>query len=99
MRSNQLKTNKLRIPDHITFLIRKSHPEIKRKIKSGLEHIQKTPEAGKSLKDELKGLRSYRVSRFRIIYRISTRNIIEIVTVGPRKVIYEETFRIIIKRE
>jgi mRNA interferase RelE/StbE len=55
------------------------------------------PESGKSLKDELEGLKIYRISRFRIIYRISSKQIIEIVAVGPRKTIYEETYRIIKK--
>jgi mRNA interferase RelE/StbE len=55
------------------------------------------PESGRSLKDELVGLRSYRISRFRIIYRISSKKIIDIVAVGPRKTIYEETYRIIKK--
>ena len=62
------------------------------------EYIQKEPEAGKSLKEELEGLKSYRVGRFRIIYRISTKKIIEIVAIGPRKTIYEETFRMIKKK-
>jgi len=55
------------------------------------------PESGKSLKDELEGLKNYRISRFRIIYRISSKLIIDIVAVGPRKTIYEETYRIIKK--
>ena len=98
MASRQPKKNKLRVPDHIVSLIRKSHPEIKRKIKAGLEHILKEPGVGKSLKDDLEGLQSYRVSRLRIIYRISTKNIIEIVAIGPRINIYEETFKIIKKK-
>jgi len=55
------------------------------------------PESGKSLKDESEGLKSYRISRFRIIYRISSKQIIDIVVVGPRKTIYAETYRIIKK--
>ena len=98
MASKQPKKNKLRVPDHIVSLIRKSHPEIQRKIKAGLEHILKEPGVGKSLKDDLEGLQSYRVSRLRIIYRISTKNIIEIVAIGPRINIYEETFKIIKKK-
>jgi mRNA interferase RelE/StbE len=53
--------------------------------------------SGTSLKDELEGLKSYRISRFRIIYRISSKQTIDIVAVGPRKTIYEETYRIIKK--
>jgi mRNA interferase RelE/StbE len=98
MVSRQPKKNRLRVPDHIVSLIRNSHPEIKKKFRAGLEYIQKEPQTGKSLKDELEGLKSYRVGRFRIIYRISAKNIIEIVAIGPRTTIYEETFRIIKKR-
>ncbi len=88
---------KLRIPDDIVSLIRGCHPQLKRKIRAGLRHIVEEPESGKSLKDELEGLRSYRISRFRIIYRISSKQIIDVVAIGPRKIIYEETYRIIKK--
>jgi mRNA-degrading endonuclease RelE of RelBE toxin-antitoxin system len=53
------------------------------------------PESGKSLKDELEGLKRYCVSRFRIAYRISSKQTIDIIAIGPRKAIYEETYRII----
>jgi len=62
-----------------------------------LQHSVTDPEIGKSLKDELEGLKSYRISRFRIIYRISPKKTVEIAGVGPRKKIYEETYRIIKK--
>ena len=88
---------KLRVPDEIVDFIRGCHPQLKRKIRAGLQHIVTKPEAGKSLKDELVGLKSYRISRFRIIYRISSKQIIDIVAIGPRKTIYEETYRIIKK--
>jgi mRNA interferase RelE/StbE len=88
---------KLRVPDEIVALIRGCHPQLKRKIGAGLRHILTDPDSGKSLKDELQGLKSYRISRFRIIYRISSKQIIDIIAVGPRKIIYEETYRIIKK--
>ena len=88
---------KLRVPDEIVALIRGCHPQLKRKIRAGLKHIVIEPEVGKSLKDELEGLRSYRISKFRVIYRISSKQIIDVVTIGPRKTIYEETYRIIKK--
>ena len=62
-----------------------------------MRNIVTEPDSGKSLKDELEGLKSYRISRFWIIYRISSKQIIDIVAVGPRKTIYEETYRIIKK--
>lgn len=89
---------RLRAPDEVADLIRGCHPNLKRKIRVGLKHIIIELEVGKSLKDELEGLKSYRISRFRIIYRLSSKHIIEIVAIGPRKTIYEETYRII-KRE
>ena len=88
---------KLRVSEEIVALIREGHPQLKRKIRAGLRYIVIEPESGKSLKDELEGLKSYRISRFRIIYRISSKQIIDIVAVGPRKSIYEETYRIIKK--
>jgi mRNA interferase RelE/StbE len=87
----------LRVPDEVVALIRGCHPRLKMKIRAGLQHIVTQPDSGKSLKDELEGLKDYRVSKFRIIYRISSRQTIDIVTIGPRQAIYEETFRIIKK--
>ena len=72
-----------------------TYTQLKRKIKSALKRIIDDPIAGKSLRDELKGLKSFRLSRFRIIYRIYSKNIIEIIAIGPRKTIYEETYRMI----
>lgn len=97
MASKDRIRRKLRVPDEIAALIRGCHPQLKRKIKAGLRNILTDPESGKSLKDELEGVRSYRISRFRIIYRISSEQTLDIVAVGPRKIIYEETYRIIKK--
>ena len=97
MASKDTTRIKLRVPDEIVALIRGCHPQLKRKIRAGLQHIVTEPESGKSLKDELEGLKSYRIRRFRIIYRISSKQIIDVVAVGPRNNIYEETYRIIKK--
>ncbi len=89
--------HKLLVPDDTAELIRNMHPHLKKKIKASLQIIISEPLSGKALKDELAGLRSYRVSKFRIIYRISKRQQIEIIAVGPRERIYEETFRLLNK--
>jgi mRNA interferase RelE/StbE len=81
---------KIRTSDEIVNFIRGTHPQLKRKIKSALKHIIDDPGVGK-------GLKSFKVSRFRVIYRISLKNIIEIITIGPRKTIYEETYRVMKK--
>jgi mRNA interferase RelE/StbE len=88
-------TYKLRVPDHIVAFVRNLHPLLKKRIKSALKKITDDPYCGKALKNELSGLRSCRIKRFRIIYRISSKTQISIVAIGPRKSIYEETFRII----
>jgi len=97
MASKDRIRRKLRVPDEIVVLIRGCHPQLKRKIRAGLRHIITESGSGKSLKDEMEGLKSYQISRFRIIYRISSQQTINIVAVGPRKTIYEETYRIIKK--
>jgi mRNA interferase RelE/StbE len=75
------------------------HPFLKKKVKASLKIIVSEPHSGKALMDELSGLRSFRVSSFRIIYWIKVPEQIELVAIGPRERIYEETFRIIQKEE
>ena len=74
-------------------MLRSLHPDLKRKVRAGLDAIREDPSAGKELRDELAGLRSFRVGRLRIIYRVSPKGVIELVAIGPRRTIYEETFR------
>lgn len=98
MKTRRSPEKRLTIPDEVVSLIRGAHPQLKQKIKAALECILEEPTRGKSLRDELQGLRSYRVGRFRIIYRESSKNLIQIVAIGPRQVIYEETYRIVRKK-
>lgn len=86
---------KLRVPDDVAGLIRTMHPHLKSKIKASLLTILAAPNAGKALRNELDGLRSFRTGRFRIIYRISASKQIEIAAIGPRERIYEETYRLL----
>ena len=88
---------KIRVPHRVRELVREMHPDLKRKIKASMKIVLSNPNEGKALKDELAGLRSFGVGRLRIIYRVE-RNVIEIVAVGPRERIYEETF-LILKKE
>jgi len=89
---------KLVVPRDIRELIRAMHPSLKKKVKASLKIILSEPYSGKALKEELLGLRSFRISSFRIIYRIKEPEKIELVAIGPRERIYEETFRIIQKK-
>ena len=94
-----LMPHKLRIPDEIVSFIRGMHPLLKKRVKAALSQISNDPYCGKVLKEELSGLRSYRIKRFRIIYKVSKKKQINITALGPRKYIYEETFRIIRKSQ
>ncbi len=82
---------RLRVPGEVA-LIQGLHPDLKRKLRAALDAIIADPSVGKALRDELSGLRSYRIGRFRLVYRVAG-SIIEIVAVGPRARIYEETWR------
>ena len=84
---------RLRVPDEVAVLIRHLHPQVKRKVKSALRLILSEPHAGKMLKEDLKGLLSYTVGRIRIVYRIAPKRTIELITIGPRRTIYGETYR------
>lgn len=88
---------RLRVPDEIVDLLRSLHPEIRRKMKAALDLIASDPAVGKSLRDELRGLKSFKIGRFRIIYKVASKRIIEIVAIGPRRTIYEETYRLLKK--
>lgn len=90
---------KLLVPDEIVSLIRGMHPNLKKRVKAAFNEILNDPFCGKVLKEELAGLRSFRIKRFRIIYKISPKKELSIVALGPRKYIYEETFRIIQKQK
>ena len=88
----------LRVPDDVASVLKKLHPIIKSHIRIGLKTVISNPYVGKALKDELQGMRSYRIKRYRIIYRLNEdEQQIDIIAVGPRKTVYEETFRIISK--
>lgn len=85
--------------DETAELVRTLHPDIKRKIKAALQAILNDPQTGKGLRDELEGLQSFKAGKFRVIYKTATdKGIIEIVAIGSRKTIYEETLRLL-KRE
>ena len=71
--------------------IRKLHPEIQKQIRAAADRLLQSPLEGHALQEELSGLQSYRVGRYRLIYRISdSERMIEILLVGPRRDIYQE---------
>jgi mRNA interferase RelE/StbE len=89
---------KFRISDEMRDQISHLHPDIKQKIRRVLSEVIKNPLCGKPLRGELEGMRSFRVGKFRIIYRLAS-DIIEIIALGPRRSIYQETLRLIRREE
>jgi mRNA interferase RelE/StbE len=85
---------KLKMSDEIRELIRHLHPVMKQKVRVALAAILENPGCGKILRGELQSLRSFRVSKFRMIYR-EVAQVIEVIALGPRRSIYEETLRLL----
>ena len=85
---------KLKMTDEIRELIRHLHPAMKQKVRVALAEILENPGCGKALRGELQGMRSFRVSKFRIIYRAVAQGI-EVIALGPRRCIDEETLRLL----
>ena len=84
---------RIRVPDDVARMLGRLHPQVKRKVRAGLDLLSEDPNAGKTLQGDLAGLRSLRVGQFRIVYRSASRRIIDIVTIGPRKSVYEQSAR------
>ncbi|MBI3754450.1 MAG: type II toxin-antitoxin system RelE/ParE family toxin [Deltaproteobacteria bacterium] len=68
---------------------KKLPPEIKPRVRDGIEELLHNPFAGKELVDELSGFRSLPVGKYRVIYRITEyRHLIEIHFIGHRRDVY-----------
>ena len=68
--------------------IRHLPPDLKRQVWGALDYIQQKPELGKALSEELTGFRSYRIGKYRLIYRIEKERLV-LEALGPREYIYE----------
>ena len=66
-------------------------PQTKRYVRYALDELRQDPLSGKSLRDELAGLYSFKAKRFRIVYRLEHRlRQVTVLAVGPRNTIYDE---------
>jgi len=63
-------------------------PDLKFQVRSALDVIWEQPESGKPLEDDLAGYRSYRIGKYRLIYRSEADRLV-LEAVGPRSDIYE----------
>jgi mRNA interferase RelE/StbE len=94
-----LEPYRLRVSANLADLVANLHPQLKRKVRAGLDAIRADPACGKPLRAPLLGLRSLRVARFRVIYRLGGAGIVDLVAIGPRRTIYEETLRLLRRPE
>ena len=70
--------------------IRKLDPGTRAQVRAAIERLVENPNRGKLLQLTLKGLRSWRTSEWRIVYRASNAQLeILIVAVGHRREIYD----------
>jgi mRNA interferase RelE/StbE len=83
----------VRLPPEVQETIRHLHPDLKRRMRAVIDLLRAAPESGKALKAELDGWRSFRVGRFRIVYRSSGASI-DVAAIGPRASIYLEAARL-----
>jgi mRNA interferase RelE/StbE len=80
-------------------LISKLPPEIKRLVRSSVDRLLSEPTVGTELTGELDGYLSYRVRRYRIIYRVNeNESYIEIYHVGHRRDVYETLRALILQK-
>ena len=80
-------------------LIAKLPSEIKRLVRSTIEALLAKPKMGTELTGELDGYHSYRVRRYRIIYRINAEDsCIEVYHVGHRRDVYESLRSLLSRR-
>ena len=77
------------VRDELRDFLRHLPPLLKRKVKQALDEIVADPSSGKPLKEDLSGLSSYKIGRFRVVYR-ADEEAIRLITVGPRKIVYQK---------
>jgi mRNA-degrading endonuclease RelE of RelBE toxin-antitoxin system len=65
----------VRTTEEIATYIRSLHPAVKKRIHNALDQMRMQPADGKPLQRELAGYRSFRVGKFRIIYRATAKEI------------------------
>ena len=91
-----MKKFKMRFTPEASRLLSKFHPENKKLLKKALQTIQHNPYNGHDLQEELKGFRSSRSNRYRIIYNINEEEgFIQIYYVDHRRDVYEQFRRLL----
>jgi addiction module RelE/StbE family toxin len=88
---------RVRLTPEASRLIARLSPEVKRLIRSAIDDLRRDPYAGSELHGELAGYFSFRIRRYRIIYRVRENDSsLDVYYVGHRRDIYE-TFRVLLE--
>lgn len=91
---------KLRFTPEAAACVRRLHPDVKRHVRRSLKSLRQHPLEGHVLQLELAGLRSLRSGHYRIVYRIGDKpQVIEVLYVGPRRDVYENTRDLLASRD
>jgi mRNA interferase RelE/StbE len=86
-----MKNLRLKFTPEAARLIAKLHPEGKKLIKSGLDELRQNPFLGDDLQQELSGLKSLKIKRYRVLYAIDEEGkVIQVYYVGHRRDVYEQ---------
>jgi mRNA-degrading endonuclease RelE of RelBE toxin-antitoxin system len=78
-------------------ILRHLHPNLKRSVRQTLDDLASDPFLGKPLQDELTGLWSLPVGRYRLIYQVSETSI-AVVFLGPRRTVYARLRELLTER-
>jgi len=82
---------KITLLEAVSVKIAHLPPPLKQRIREAFDLLCENPFIGQPWKDNLMGLWRYRVSTYRIVYRIHLHEIeVVVIAVGPRSNIYDD---------
>ncbi len=93
-----MRNLRIRFTPEAARLLSKIHPENKKLIKAAIKELRQDPHSGDDLEEELSGFKSYKIKRYRILYKINEEeNVIEVYYIGHRRDVYEQFRRLLDK--
>jgi len=93
-----MKDFRIQFTPEAAKLIAKLHPDNKKLIKEGIKLLRQNPYVGGDLQEELSDFKSYKLKRYRVIYKIiEEQKTIHIYYVGHRSDVYEQ-FQILLNK-
>lgn len=92
-----MRSFRLRFTPEARRLIAKLPPEPKKLIRSAIDELRNNPYEGSELEGEFVGYRSFKLKRYRVIYRVNEEDsLVGIYHVGQRRDVYE-TLRLLLQ--